>query len=254
MAHGSATILPVRTRLTADLATLGRIVARRGVAAALAHCRETALLRLHDRLVDRRRLAWEAASSRGYARVTHDQVVGRSAAHGFDYAPTPCLVLDWILDALPVEPAATTLVDVGSGRGRVVLQAAARPFRAVIGIEHARPLHEAALANLAALPADRRACGDIAFRLGDAADLEVPSGAVLMFFFNPFDAALLGRLLARIAAAAAARREPLSCVFGAIKGIDATARRHGFRPLPLPPAARLRLAAASPLSIAAYRA
>ncbi|MGQ7792986.1 class I SAM-dependent methyltransferase [Faunimonas sp. B44] len=239
-----------RSRLARDLATLRRMLRDRGLRASLDHVWTTALIRAHAVLVDRRRLAWEAVPSAGYRPVAREEVVGPNAGHGFDYAPTPCLVIDWILDALPLDPRSVTLVDMGSGRGRVVLAAAMRPFARCVGVEHSAALHADALANRAAFPADLQRCRRIQFVNGDAADVEIPAGRTVFFFFNPFDDELLGRVLSRIARAEGA--ETL-CVFGAVKGADRLARAYGFTEVRLPPSTRIRLALFSPMRVVAYR-
>ncbi|MYZ50059.1 hypothetical protein [Propylenella binzhouense] len=238
------------SRLARDWATLCRLLRERGLLASLEHVWTTALIRAHAILADRKRLAWEAVPSAGYAPVRRNEVVGESAEHGFDYAPTPCLVLDWVLDALPIAPGETTLVDMGSGRGRVVLQAATRPFKEVVGVEHSAELHAAALANRAAFPSALRKARAITLMNRDAAETVLPEGPAVLFFFNPFGEEIMGRVLSRLVRSDAAGT---LCVFGAVRGIDRLAGAYGLAPVRLPLATRIRLALLSPMRIALYR-
>src|SRR5438105_15577545 len=64
------------------------------------------------------------------------------------YRPTSWLVLHRLLRDLDVDER-DVFVDIGSGMGRVVLMAARRPFKRVIGIERSAELVEVARMNLA---------------------------------------------------------------------------------------------------------
>jgi cyclopropane fatty-acyl-phospholipid synthase-like methyltransferase len=52
------------------------------------------------------------------------------------------------LDRLQLDPRDFVFVDLGSGKGRVILRAATRPFRRVEGVEFSEPLHRVALRNI----------------------------------------------------------------------------------------------------------
>jgi SAM-dependent methyltransferase len=83
-------------------------------------------------------------------------------------------------------------VDIGSGKGRAVLLAAEHPFRRVIGVEISPLLHAIALRNVAR--ARRRACLNVELVLTDATEWKVPDDVTVLFFFNPFDGAVLAKV------------------------------------------------------------
>ena len=92
-------------------------------------------------------------------------------------------------------------LDYGSGKGRVLLAAARRPFARVVGVEIAPELCEAARANLAA-DARHRRCGAVEVVCADVTTWDVPDDVTVAFMYNPiagdaFDAAV-DRLLASI--------------------------------------------------------
>jgi SAM-dependent methyltransferase len=88
-------------------------------------------------------------------------------------------------------------LDVGSGMGRVVLQAALHyPFRRVLGIEISAGLHEAALMNLAA-NASRLRC-HVDLQHGNALDFEIPDDVTVVFMYNPFAGNMFQRFIDRI--------------------------------------------------------
>jgi precorrin-6B methylase 2 len=82
-------------------------------------------------------------------------------------------------------------VDVGSGKGKACIYAAAR-FEQVLGVEYAPELVEAARRN-----AQRAGRRNVEFVAADAAQYDLPEVPALVFLFNPFDAVILGRFLAR---------------------------------------------------------
>jgi Histone methylation protein DOT1 len=64
---------------------------------------------------------------------------------------------EWIrtqLEQLALQHEKFTFVDFGSGKGRVILIAAAFPFKEVVGVELSHELHQIALRNIACLPSD----------------------------------------------------------------------------------------------------
>jgi 16S rRNA G966 N2-methylase RsmD len=123
--------------------------------------------------------------------------VGPSLEFATHYEPTPVADIDRLLDAVPLAPERTTLVDLGSGLGRVVLQAARRPFRQIIGVEISPALYEVAKDNRAAYRG-ALACRDVRLVRADAAAFTFPGGDLLVYLYNPFRAQILGPLLDRL--------------------------------------------------------
>jgi SAM-dependent methyltransferase len=115
----------------------------------------------------------------------------------YNYEPSLPSVVDAILDRVPV--AGHTFLDLGSGKGRVVFQAAQRPFRRVIGLEHDYDLHSAAVRNFDVF--SRRAEGLAPVQLvhGDAQQHALPDGRLVVYLYNPFPAVVLGRVGRRLA-------------------------------------------------------
>jgi hypothetical protein len=74
--------------------------------------------------------------------------------------------------------------------------AARYPFRRVLGVELWEDLHRIALANLASYPSGD--CGKIESIQMDAADFVLPEEPLVLYFFNPFPAEVLARVLANL--------------------------------------------------------
>ena len=98
---------------------------------------------------------------------------------------------------MPLAPEGTTLVDIGAGLGRVVLHAARRPYRRIVGVEISPALYEVANDNLAAYRGPI-ACRDMRLVRADAAAFTFPRGDLVVYLYNPFRVQILGPLLDRL--------------------------------------------------------
>jgi SAM-dependent methyltransferase len=100
------------------------------------------------------------------------------------------------LGALPVQDHnAYTFVDIGSGKGRMLLVAAEYPFRKIVGIEFAAELNDRAARNIASYRHYKQRCQEIEALRMDAVDFRFPDGNLVLYFFNPFGPATMQRLL-----------------------------------------------------------
>lgn len=90
---------------------------------------------------------------------------------------------------LDIDVAGCTFVDLGSGKGRVLMMAADHPFAAITGVEFAEELHEVCERNLE-LFGDTR----LSSHLGDAEHFELPETGLVVFMNNPFDPPLVDRI------------------------------------------------------------
>lgn len=114
--------------------------------------------------------------------------------HGYEAADV--WRLPKILPRHEVAPS-DVLVDVGAGKGRVLLFAARTyPFRRLIGVELVPELAAAARANIAARPAAERARMTVVE--ADAASWTVPDDATVFHLFNPFDGDTFRAFLAEV--------------------------------------------------------
>ncbi|HEY2857551.1 MAG TPA: class I SAM-dependent methyltransferase [Terracidiphilus sp.] len=109
-----------------------------------------------------------------------------------------------------------TLIDLGCGKGRVVMMAAEYPFKTVRGIDLNPELTRIARKNLrswtrARSRRGRAVCRDVRIECRDALELEVPDGPTVLFLFNSFDENVLRPLMERMAAAE--RRAPLDLIY-----------------------------------------
>jgi SAM-dependent methyltransferase len=126
--------------------------------------------------------------------------IGPSLEHATHYEPTPVAQAEALLDASPLSPERATFVDAGAGMGRVVLLAARRPFRAVIGVEISPALVEIARENLATVRDPKRVATDVKIVRADAARYKFPRGDLVIFLYNPFRGPVLDDVLVSLRA------------------------------------------------------
>lgn len=100
--------------------------------------------------------------------------------------------------AQPFDPAHYTFIDYGAGKGRALVLASTMGFRRVVGVELFESLCGEARRNIEALAMrDHRAAG-IELLCMDAAAYVPPMGNLFCYFYNPFDAVVMAKVLARL--------------------------------------------------------
>lgn len=101
------------------------------------------------------------------------------------YQPTdPALFKEMMAD-LRIDFEGFTFVDLGSGKGRVLLMAAQYPFRRILGIELLPALHRVAQENLNAYRSDSQRCFTLETVCSDAREFVFPPEPMLLYLFNP---------------------------------------------------------------------
>jgi SAM-dependent methyltransferase len=112
------------------------------------------------------------------------------------YVPSPWHVLPRALHYLGVSED-DVFVDFGCGRGRVLHQAAKRPFRRVVGIEISPTLAETARRTLAA-KRNRHRCSDVEVVVSDVTEFRVPDDMTIGYLFDPFKGEILDAVVRQI--------------------------------------------------------
>jgi SAM-dependent methyltransferase len=171
------------------------------------------------------------------------EAIGPSLEHATHYEPTPLGDAERLLDALPLAAEGTVFVDVGSGLGRMVLLAARRPFRQVVGLEISPALHELARENLAAARDPERRCRDVRLVRGDAAAYRWPRGNLALYLYNPFRAEVFEAMLNAVLAD---RSRDVALVYHTPLEAGTIERRPQFEPVADLGMARIYLARREP--------
>src|SRR5665213_2726993 len=118
-----------------------------------------------------------------------------SFIHGTRYQASAENTVRWCIENCGMRHEETTFVDVGCGKGRVLIIAAMYPFKRIIGVEYSSDLANACRKNLEKLHLIEKAEVVVA----DACDFTFPGGDVFAFLYNPFDAVILERVLKNLA-------------------------------------------------------
>lgn len=185
------------------------------VAGLLVRARRFAVGQFAGRL-----LAWEArrfdeafgVETAGEAEPSALTLTDSAAGDGFTYVATPPRLARLWLDTLPTSLGDYTFVDMGSGKGRVLLLAASRDFGRIVGVEFAVELHDAAVANVARFsPAVHRR--DIEPLLGDAASFEFPLEPLVVHFNNPFSERVMTSVVANLGSSYHQRPRPIVVIY-----------------------------------------
>jgi len=116
------------------------------------------------------------------ANVTlRTQLMATLAGHPY-FATEPWL-FEQIMQALPADLREFTFVDLGSGKGRVLLMASDCPFRRIVGIEFLPALHHAATENIGKYSSEHQRCKHIESVNMDVRDFPFPSRPLVVYMF-----------------------------------------------------------------------
>lgn len=115
------------------------------------------------------------------------------------YEPTPEEIVHEMISKLPFDARDFVFVDLGSGKGKVLMLAAQYPFRRVVGVELWEDLHRIALENLERFRRHRSCvAAETVSVLMDAADFPMPEEPLVLYLINPFPEEIVVRVLANL--------------------------------------------------------
>jgi SAM-dependent methyltransferase len=118
-----------------------------------------------------------------------------------------------VIEQLPIDFQRFTFIDIGSGKGRALFLAAEYPFEKIVGIELSPELCRVAEANFTSYHSPTQRCRAIEVRCQDALEFELPALPTLLFFYNPFQEALMRQIVEKVAQSLAASPRPLYVVY-----------------------------------------
>jgi SAM-dependent methyltransferase len=113
-------------------------------------------------------------------------------------------------------------IDMGSGKGRALLMAAALPFKEIVGVEFSPQLNEIAVRNIEKYRPNAIGCSNIRSVCVDATKYELPKGPAVCFFYNPFEAPVMEAVLANIECSLQRSGRPIWLAF-VRRGLDSVA-------------------------------
>ena len=103
-----------------------------------------------------------------------------------------------LIESLDTSLNSYTFIDFGSGKGRTLLLASDYPFLEIIGVEASPKLHQTAEKNIAIYQNISPRCSVVSSCMADATTFNVPQNRSVYYFYNPFGAEALARVLSRV--------------------------------------------------------
>lgn len=160
--------------------------------------------RVPDLLIDRR-LNVETAQE---VRLVD---LGLSDRHRVNYQPAGWLDLRRTLDPAGI-CSDDVFLDLGSGKGRILLAAARYHFRRVIGVEISERLIGVARRNLET-SRTRRLCGHIELVNADVTEFRIPDEVTIVYLFNPFRGPVFEAVVAQLIASVDRRPRTVRVIY-----------------------------------------
>ena len=146
--------------------------------------------------------------------VPRDTLGAQSAnlAHSCQYKATKTRPFLRLLNQLQL-PRDCHFVDIGAGKGRVLLMAAQYGFRKVVGIEFSAPLCELARRNVELFSRKVSLPSPIEVVEADATTHVFAPADRVFFMFNPFDAFILGKVLQNLRRSIEQHPRPVTLIY-----------------------------------------
>ncbi len=120
-----------------------------------------------------------------------------NSVHATPYQGTPVGLFISVMGSLGIDYNRFVFIDFGSGKGRALFLASEFSFKRIVGIEFSEELHAAATRNVNEAKSSlvRK---NIELLCMDAVNYSLPEEPCICYFYNPFDAVVLSRVLANI--------------------------------------------------------
>jgi SAM-dependent methyltransferase len=220
-------------RLLAVPRRLRRALQRRGLVAVtrggIDYLRRTPARRRVARIeadFDRR----YGVQTAGIVRLDELDIDSENKDMGVRYEGTMPELFEALMDGVPVGPG-VTFIDVGCGKGRVLLLAALHPFKRVVGVEFSPELSAIARENARRFDAPGRQCDDIEVVCIDATAYEFPHEPLVVYIYNAFEPPVMARVLARLDESLTAHPRPFTLLLANRTVTLETLAGCGFEPL-----------------------
>lgn len=125
-------------------------------------------------------------------------IIGEAALHAVHYEASTLPKIQRVLKHLGVNLSEYSFIDVGSGKGLVVIEAAKHPFNEVIGLEISPHAHKIAEVNIRAASKRTTLRAPIKLNNVNALDYAFPAAKQVIYLYNPFDEPILSELLNKL--------------------------------------------------------
>lgn len=172
--------------------------------------------------------AWDSAhqvDTSGQIELENLEVVGKNRSLGHAVVSSSPRTFRFLVRLFPADKSKYTFIDVGCGKGRVVLLASQLGFNRVIGVEFSPWAVEMAVDNIRTFRGNRSGLGSCSIVAADALEYQLPNEPLVLYFGNPFLPELSARFFSRVLEVFDRYQKPIRvCVVGSVESVDATAR------------------------------
>jgi SAM-dependent methyltransferase len=131
----------------------------------------------------------------------------------YAYDPTPWQILRRSIHLASLRVENFTFVDVGCGKGRVLLSALELPFERIIGIELSPALCDISKENIKNIRFVSRRCRTVEIICLNAVAYEIPWQSLVIFFYNPFPFEVMEIVLSNIVESYMQKIRPIYLIF-----------------------------------------
>lgn len=183
-------------RLTGIAHRLVQSVKRRGVIATIQATYES-VVKIAGYAFDGYFDVLHGTETSRIVEISEMTVVGDHKERGVRYQPTRPGAFCKLLSELRIPPG-QVFIDVGCGKGRVLMMASNLGFKKIIGVDFAGELCEIAHRNLAVHLRKMVSAPEVAIYCCDAGEYEFSENESVVYMFNPFDAVVLQKALTRL--------------------------------------------------------
>ena len=122
----------------------------------------------------------------------------KNKSPGLEYQSHHPSITRAAIEALPIQYENYTFIDIGCGKGRVLLVASEFPFRRIVGVEFAPTLADLARRNLKSYRGKRQECSRIEVITADATEYQLAPEPQVLYFFSPFKRTILDQIVQNI--------------------------------------------------------
>ena len=122
----------------------------------------------------------------------------RKSIHNTGFYATAPSLFHQAFSRLHVDFERFTFVDLGAGKGRILMLASNFPFRRVLGVELAPELQAIAERNLSVYRPTARQCEDVQCILSDVRDFVFPPVPLVIFMWHPFVGPVFEQVMANL--------------------------------------------------------
>ncbi len=129
------------------------------------------------------------------------------------YGPTRPEIFHEVLSAFSIRYEDFIFIDLGSGKGRVLLLASDYPFRKIIGVEFSSHLHDIAQDNIRRYRKGTQKCRDITSVCMDFTEFQLPMGPLVLFFYNPASSEVMATMATNIARCLMEHERPIFIIY-----------------------------------------